>query len=235
MTTSSSISARRGLFPSCVSGWWFALEEKGRARRKPFRSALLMLICPLLLLVSACALGPNYKRPVVNAPADFRSDEGVAQQASLADLPWWEVFKDETLGNLIRTALQNNYDLRIAVSRVEQSRQIAAQFHAQFLPTVNYSAAASDGRNEFVGTVAPNGGQTRGAFAGIASAAWEADVWGRIRRLNEAARAQYLSTEQARRGVMLSLAMLPRLISSCSNSSLSSISRDARQSRSARR
>ncbi|HKM89162.1 MAG TPA: efflux transporter outer membrane subunit [Candidatus Acidoferrales bacterium] len=167
------------------------------------RFALLVLLLPLLL--SACALGPNYKRPVVNSPADFRGTEGVAQQASIADLPWWQVFKDETLGNLIRTALQNNYDLRIAVARVEQSRQIALQFHAQFLPTVNYSATGSDGRNEFAGTVAPNGGQTRGAFVGIASAAWEADVWGRIRRLNEAARAQYLSTEEARRGVMLSL------------------------------
>src|SRR5271168_4889 len=157
------------------------------------------------LFLSACAVGPNYKRPTVAVPPDFRGAEGAAQQASFADLPWWEVFKDPTLQDLIHTALVNNYDLRIAISRVEQSRQIAAQFHSQFLPTVNYGATGSDGRNEFGGTVTPNGGVTRGSFIGLASIAWEADVWGRIRRLNQAARAQYLSTEEARRGVMLSL------------------------------
>jgi len=205
MTIRFPITARRNFFSSGVSARWRLPERMSGGHHTPGRYAVLVLVLSLLPLVSSCALGPNYKRPDVKVPADFRGDAGAAKQASIADLPWWEVFKDETLGNLIRTALQNNYDLRIAISRVEQSRQIAAQFHAQFLPMVNYSAAASDGRNEFVGTVAPNGGQTRGAFVGIASAAWEADVWGRIRRLNESARAQYLSTEEARRGVMLTL------------------------------
>jgi multidrug efflux system outer membrane protein len=159
----------------------------------------------LVLAISGCAVGPNYKRPAVNVPADFRSAEGQAQQASIADLPWWEVFKDERLRDLIQTALANNYDLRIAITRVEQSRQIAAQARAQYFPFINYSVASSEGRNEFVGTVSPNGGITRGAFVGLASVAWEADVWGRIRRSNEAAQAQYLGTEEGRRGVMLSL------------------------------
>jgi multidrug efflux system outer membrane protein len=131
--------------------------------------------------------------------------EGKAQQASLADLPWWEVFKDEKLKELIQTALQNNYDLRIAISRVEQSRQIAAQARSQYGPFVNYSTVNSDGRNEFGGVVSPNGGATRGTFAGAVSVAWEPDVWGRIRRLNESARAKYLATEEARRGVILTL------------------------------
>ena len=91
------------------------------------------------------------------------------------------------------------------MSRVEQSRQIAAQAHSQYLPFVDYSVASSDGRNEFAGTVSPNGGVIHGSFMAVASVAWEADVWGRIRRLNESARAQYLSTEEARRGVMLTL------------------------------
>ena len=141
----------------------------------------------------------------MNAPPDFRGADGAAQQASLADLPWWEVFKDETLKALIQTSLANNYDLRIAVTRVEQARQLAAQAHSQFLPFVNYSTAVSGGRNELGGSVITNGGATQGGFVGSISAAWEADVWGRIRRLNEAAKAQYLSTEDARRGVMLSL------------------------------
>lgn len=166
---------------------------------------ILVFILAFVFAVSGCAVGPNYKRPTVNVPTDFRRAEGQAQQASIADLPWWEVFKDERLKQLIQTSLTNNYDLRIAVSRVEQARQFAAQAHSQYLPFVNYSVASSDGRNEFAGTVSPNGGITRGSFAAVASVAWEADVWGRIRRLNESARAQYLSTEEARRGVMLTL------------------------------
>ena len=157
------------------------------------------------IMISGCAVGPNYKRPAVDVPSDYRSAEGPAQQASLADLPWWEVFKDPRLQELIRTALKNNYDLRIAISRVEQSRQIEAQARSQFLPFVNYSTVNSDGRNEFAGVVSPNGGSTRGSFIGAASVAWEVDVWGRIRRLNESARAQYLASEEARRGVMLTL------------------------------
>jgi len=158
------------------------------------------------LLLSGCAVGPNYQRVKVNSPAEFRGAEGAAQQASFADLPWWEAFKDEELKALIKTALANNYDLAIAVSRVEQARQIAAQARAQYFPFVNYSVGASDGKNEFLGSFAPaGGGVTQGAFFAAASAAWEPDIWGRIRRLNESARAQYLSTEEARRGVMLTL------------------------------
>lgn len=158
-----------------------------------------------VLLLSGCAVGPNYQRPKVSAPTEYRSSEGAAQQASIADLPWWEVFKDPRLRELVQTALANNYDLRIAITRIEQSRQIAAQARAQYFPFLNYGVTASDGKNEFAGGVAPNGGQTRGTFAATASVAWEADLWGRIRRENEAARAQYLATEQARRAVMLSL------------------------------
>ena len=157
------------------------------------------------LCATGCAVGPNYVRPKVNAPADFRGVEGAAQQASLADLPWWDVFKDEQLKYLVQTALTNNYDLAIAVKRIEQSRQIAAQARAQYFPAGAYSVRASDGKNEFA-TVDPNApGGSKGAFIGVVGAAWEADLWGRIRRLNEAARAQYLATEEARRGVMLSL------------------------------
>ena len=167
-------------------------------------SLLFPLSCVLFLLVG-CAVGPNYQRPKVNVPTEYRSAEGSGQQASVADLPWWEVFKDDRLKSLVQTALTNNYDLQIAVTRVEQSRQIAAQARAQYFPFLNYSAGASDGKNEFAGAIVPNGGQERGTFVAVATAAWEADVWGRLRRENESARAQYLATEEARRGVMLSL------------------------------
>jgi multidrug efflux system outer membrane protein len=156
-------------------------------------------------LLAGCALGPNYQRPKADIPTEYRGAAQAAQAASVADLPWWEVFKDEQLKNLVQTALANNYDLRVAITRVEQSRQLAAQARSQYLPFVNYSVGSGYGKNEFAGSVIPNGGKEQGSFAGLASVAWEADVWGRIRRQNESAQAQYLATEQARRGVMLSL------------------------------
>jgi len=178
---------------------------ENRTVRAEFPRRVLLVGLALFIFLPGCAVGPTYRRPKVNVPGQYRAAEGAAQQASFADLPWWEVFKDERLKELIQTAVANNYDLLIAVTRIEQSRQIAVQAQAQYFPFVNYSVTGSDGKNELAGTVAPNGGNTRGTFVGVASAAWEADVWGRLRRLNESARAQYLATEEARRGVMLSL------------------------------
>ena len=206
MTTTRPIPSNRRFTDSVQRPHILHAGQSGRMhkRHRGF-SSIPVFILAFVFAVSGCAVGPNYKRPTVNVPTDFRNAEAQAQQASIADLPWWEVFKDERLKGLIQTALTNNYDLRIAVSRVEQARQFVAQAHSQYLPFVNYSVASSEGRNEFAGTVSPNGGVIRGSFAAVASVAWEADVWGRIRRLNESARAQYLSTEEARRGVMLTL------------------------------
>jgi len=169
------------------------------------RLARLLFLLPLVFFLPGCLVGPNYKRPKIDAPPAFRGGEGADQQASFADQPWWEVFKDDTLKSLIQTALANNYDMRVAVTRIEEARQIQAQARSQFLPAVNYQAEISGGRNEFAGGPLDRGGVTRGSFVAVVNAAWEADVWGRIRRLNEAALAQYLGTEQAKRGVMLSL------------------------------
>jgi multidrug efflux system outer membrane protein len=149
-------------------------------------------------------VGPNYQRPKVNVPPAFRGAEGAAQQASFADLPWWEVFKDDTLKGLIKTALANNYDLAIAVTRVEQARQIAAQAHSQYFPAIGYDTRLSAGQNQLLNNPATGSG-IHGLVLAVATASWEADIWGRIRRLNEAAKAQYLSTDEARRGVMLTL------------------------------
>jgi multidrug efflux system outer membrane protein len=123
----------------------------------------------------------------------------------MADLPWWEVFKDERLKDLVKTSLANNYDLAGAVARVEQARQVAAQARAEYFPAINYYLITSYGHNQFVNSPASNSPGAQGFLLGIASAAWEADVWGRIRRTNESARAEYLATEEARRGVMLTL------------------------------
>ena len=119
--------------------------------------------------------------------------------------PGGRSFSDETLRQLINEALANNYDLRIAVSRVEQARQIAAQARSQFFPQISYDGAVATGKNSFLGTASPNSGKTEGSALLDLSVFWEIDIWGRIRRLNEAALAQFLATEEARRGVMISL------------------------------
>ena len=156
-----------------------------------------------LLTFIGCAVGPNYKRPPVNAPAAFRGETEISTN-SFANLPWWQVFHDDTLQSLIRIALTNNYDLRIAVTRVEQARALAAQARAGFFPQLNYAVTAGGGKN-----IANNGpsptGTSGSVFAADANASWEIDLWGRIRRLNESARAQFLASEEARRDVTISL------------------------------
>jgi multidrug efflux system outer membrane protein len=159
----------------------------------------------IAVLLSGCALGPNYSRPKINAPENFRSATSPAEQTSLGDLPWWNIFNDETLQKLIYEALTNNYDLLIAISRVEQSRQIAAQARALFFPQISYDGSVATGKNTFLTTPSPNGGITTGsAFLDI-NLFWEIDFWGRIRRMNEAACAQFLATEEGQRGVIVSL------------------------------
>jgi multidrug efflux system outer membrane protein len=172
---------------------------------EPRISLPAFVVLPLFVFLSGCAVGPNYKRPNVNAPAVFRAASVPGQQASFADLPWWDVFKDDTLKELIKTSLANNYDLAAAVARVEQARQVAASARSEYFPAINYSTVTTYGHNQFINSPASNSSGAQGFLLGIASAAWEADVWGRIRRTNEGARAQYLATEEARRGVMLTL------------------------------
>jgi multidrug efflux system outer membrane protein len=178
-------------------------ERRLGVRRERWRGVLRVGIAALL--VSGCAVGPDYKRPDVEAPESFRDGEPLAEQASLADLPWWEVFKDPVLHELVSTALANNYDARIAIARIDQARAIAGQANAQYFPQVNYGGAVGHGRNEAFGNPFANGGQTQTSAVVSVNAAWELDLWGRIRRLNEAAQAQLLAAEENRRGVMLSL------------------------------
>src|SRR5262245_36643667 len=154
------------------------------AERRDWRSTAATVLLSSVLFLPGCTVGPNYRRPNVNAPAVFRGAAGAAQQASFADLPWWEVFHDETLKELVKTSLTNNYDLAAAVARVEQARQVAAQARAEYFPAISYSTVTSYGHNQFINSPASNSPGAQGFFLGIARAAWEADVWGRIRRTN---------------------------------------------------
>jgi len=169
-----------------------------------FQAARITLVLGLLV-AGGCAVGPNYHRPPLAAPAEYRGVPPIVYTNSLGELPWWQVFKDDTLAGLIRAGLTNNYDLRIAIARVEQANAIVAQNRAFFFPQVNYNGAISRGKNSLGTTVFPNNGQTADLIEVAGNASWELDLWGRIRRLNESARAQYLASQEARRDVTLSV------------------------------
>jgi multidrug efflux system outer membrane protein len=155
------------------------------------------------LFPAGCAVGPDYQRPPISAPQTFRGETALSTN-SLANLPWWQVFDDDTLQSLVRLALTNNYDLRIAITRVEQARAIAAQARSQFFPQLDYTFLAGKGKNVSDNLPSPTG--TGGSvFGGAGTASWEIDLWGRIRRLNESARAQFLASEEARRDLTISL------------------------------
>lgn len=163
------------------------------------RFSLLVLA---LAFLAGCTVGPNYQRPPVTAPQQIYGQVEPAEAASLADRPWWEIFEDESLKTLIDEALQNSYDVRLAFWRVEEARAAAGISRSARWPQVQAGAGWSRGQaSEFL---APGVG-TESFYDANLGISWEIDLWGRIRRLNEAARAQYLATEEARRGVLLSL------------------------------
>jgi len=156
------------------------------------------------LVLSGCMVGPDYRKPEVAVPSDFRgATPGAAQDArSLGDVEWWKVFQDERLQALIRTALEQNYDLRVAATRILQAQsQVVIARSFQF-PTADLAASAPYDR-QTGGNRTPN---YESFFPqGGASLAWELDLWGRFRRATEAARADLLSTEDFRRTVILTL------------------------------
>ena len=156
-------------------------------------------------LLAGCAIGPDYKRPPVAEPRAFRG-QPTAEAASLADLPWWEVFKDTILKSLITEALASNYDVKIAAARVQEAQAQAGVARSEFFPAIDYNVGAQRTRFSAAVLGLPGGTpSTNNLYFGALSASWELDIWGRIRRSNEAARASLLATEDARRGVLLTL------------------------------
>jgi multidrug efflux system outer membrane protein len=149
-------------------------------------------------------VGPDYRRPDAAPVAEFRAQIGPAETASLADLPWWGVFKDPQLQPLITEALAQNYDLHLAVARVEQARSEVWIAASPFYPQAGYQVFAGRERI-FLPVESGNGNLTFNAFGWALNATWELDLWGRIRRSTEAARANLFAQEDVRRGVMLTL------------------------------
>lgn len=179
------------------------------------------LLAATLFSMVACNVGPNYKRPPVNVPANFRDPNAPAPStsqpattpaattnasgsavASLGDEKWWEVFQDKELQDLIRTALKNNYDVRIAATRVLQAQAQLGITRADQFPTVTGGGNISSVRNPTIGPI-PAYEITLGEVA--ASASWNPDFWGRYRRATEAARATLLANEWAQKAVISTL------------------------------
>jgi len=164
-----------------------------------------LLCAPIALIVSfGCAVGPNYKRPAVSVPDTYRGltpeEAGKAQPAvSIGDQKWWEVYQDEQLRSLIRTALQQNYDVRIAASRILAAQAQLGITRADQFPNVAAGATIADNRSarsSFFPAFERSTGQLD------VSAAWELDFWGKYRRATEAARANLLASEWARQEVL---------------------------------
>lgn len=161
-------------------------------------------IVTLATLLAGCALGPDYRRPDVPTPVAWRDTGPQAEPASLADVAWWQLFQDEELKGLIRTALEANKDLRIAVTRVDQARAMAGITRADQYPRVQAGASATTNRAS--DTVRPrNMGGEQGLLTTTVDLAFEIDLWGRLRRATEAARAELLASEEARQAVAMTL------------------------------
>jgi NodT family efflux transporter outer membrane factor (OMF) lipoprotein len=174
--------------------------------------SILTRIGGVMLAVAAmtsCTLGPDYKRPPVELPASHRGvTTGQPSAESLADVKWFELFKDDRLTEVVNTALKQNFELRIAAERVLQARAAYGITRADQFPAVDVSGSVTALRNSQVGAIPgiPQGTDTSVTYGQVGfSLGWELDVWGRLRRLSEAARAQYLATEEGRKAVITTL------------------------------
>ncbi len=172
-----------------------------------------MRVLIVLLIAGAaagCTVGPDYKRPIVTVPDAYRGAAGpeplaTADAASIGDQGWWDVFQDDQLRELIRTALQQNLDLRIAATRILEAQAQLGVSRADQFPTVDAGAATS--RNRAAKSVAPVAldPYQKSNFELTTTAAWELDFWGKFRRASETARAGLLASEWGRRAVDTSL------------------------------
>ncbi|NJD34149.1 MAG: efflux transporter outer membrane subunit [Betaproteobacteria bacterium] len=157
-----------------------------------------LLVSLLALTVSGCMIGPDYFRPAVETPPAWRLSEQNAKD--LANTIWWEQFGDPVLNELVATALRENKDLMIAAARVEEFAGNYGIVRSGLFPQVGAGYEAARQRENVNGE-----GHTYNSYQAVLNASWEIDIWGRIRRQTEAARAQLLASEEGRRGVILSL------------------------------
>jgi outer membrane protein, multidrug efflux system len=181
-----------------------------------FKAAMLLMMGTVIL--SGCAVGPNYKKPSVDVPVTYRapapsensatavetatSESAKPTTASLGDEKWWEVFQDKELQGLIRTALKNNYDVRIAAARVLQAQAQVGITRADQFPSLGVGGNIYSQQSPVIGPI-PSYELTQGQLT--ASGAWNLDFWGKYRRATESARATLLANEWAQKQVIATL------------------------------
>ncbi|HEX7862266.1 MAG TPA: efflux transporter outer membrane subunit [Verrucomicrobiae bacterium] len=161
---------------------------------------------------AGCTVGPDYRRPALDTPAEFRGPVAGTNQlpveVSFGDIAWWGTFNDPQLQSLIREALANSYDIRLAASRVLQAEAIVGITRSQYFPTINAGGDLVTSRASENGAAAfPSGSDPQREYGDvfISMPGYELDLWGRIRRANEAARATLLATEEAQLAVRQTL------------------------------
>jgi len=168
------------------------------------RYPALLLACLGLLFLAGCTVGPNYQRPKVNVPTTYRSaTPDQTSAASLGDQQWWTVFEDPVLQNLIRTGFQQNYDIRIAATRILQAQAQLVITRANQFPTLNGTGTISGTRSPGIPGVFKSYSYLADELALAGS--WNLDFWGQYRRATEAARATLRESEWGRRAVFSTL------------------------------
>jgi multidrug efflux system outer membrane protein len=164
------------------------------------RRGPVAVLLPLLLL-AGCTVGPNYRKPQIPVPPAFRNAQPAPETAaSLADLPWWDVFKDPVLQKLIRTGLEQNYDVRVAAEKIIAARAQVALSRSAQLPQVTLNPSYTGGKT---GTASPNVNTNLESIT--ADLSYALDLFGGLRRSTEASKAALLATEEARRTVIVTL------------------------------
>ncbi len=159
----------------------------------------------LALTLCGCMVGPDYRRPVVDTPQTWRFEE--KETRDVADTPWWEQFNDPVLNDLIRVGLAENREVKSAAARVDQYLGQYVTTRAAMFPQITADASVGRGRSSERGA-APVSSLVKNPadqYQAQFSASWEIDLWGKLRRSTEAARADILSSEESRKGVILSL------------------------------
>ncbi len=157
----------------------------------------------LLLALGGCAVGPDYRAPTTALPGEYTAAVPAAQATAPLKKAWWTLFQDAQLNALVATAQAHNHDLLAAIARVEEAEGLAREANALFYPSLDLSAGA--GRSKLTDTSTP---RLRDSRRATLNTAFEIDLWGRLRRANEAARAEILASRYARDTLELSIASL---------------------------
>jgi len=192
-----------------------SLPKRGKKKIPPFsergargdlnRGFTSLLALPLLLLLTGCMVGPNYQRPDVDALETWRFEE--KEVKDIVNTQWWEQFHDPVLNELITTALQENKDVKIAAAVIEEYMGYYGVERAPLFPQIGAGAVAGRDRATEEGPSPLSSAVENPAnnYQAFLNASWEIDLWGKLRRATEAARADFLSTEEAQRTIILSL------------------------------